>query len=353
MGGMKFHLLWVVPTFMALVGISVMIWQRSFTRENGTYAPVLTVSASSAMITNPYFTLPRGTQYIYEGDTHEGPARIVVTVLPETRFVMGIEAQIVEDQEFINGELVETTRDWYVQDVEGNVWYLGEETAEYEDGELTTREGSWGAGTNGAKPGIIMKAHPEVGDSYWQEYFINEALDRADVVALDAVVAVPYGSYSGCLKTFEYTPLEPKAREFKYYCKEVGMMVREENIEDHEQVVLVAVRRNGEAAAPILTAPTALHSGSAPSSVPPAQIKSEAADAPQEAKPAPAAPQRITEAEAMVIAIRRLPGKVHLVEIERYRGREVFKVEIQPQSGGREMDVMVDRETGSVLGLED
>ena len=55
------------------------------------------------------------------------------------------------------------------QDDAGNVWYFGEDSKEFQDGSVST-EGSWQAGVNGAEPGILMEAHPQRGDKYYQEF---------------------------------------------------------------------------------------------------------------------------------------------------------------------------------------
>ncbi|MCE3247465.1 MAG: hypothetical protein K0R41_1290, partial [Geminicoccaceae bacterium] len=118
---------------------------------------------------------------------------------------------------------VEVTDDWYAQDAEGNVWYLGEETAEYEDGEVISREGSFEAGSNGAQAGVIMPADPQPGLEYRQEYLQGEAEDFAEVLGTDATVEVPFGRFEGALRTRDANPLEkPPQVENKYYAPEIG-----------------------------------------------------------------------------------------------------------------------------------
>ena len=130
---------------------------------------------------------------------------------------------MVEDRVYLEGELIEETFDWYAQDKEGNVWYMGEDSAEYENGVKVSTEGSWEAGVDGAQPGIIMKANPRVGDSYRQEYYAGEAEDMAAVVAVDQSVSVASGDYNGCIKTLEWTPLTADSEEYKYLCPDVGL----------------------------------------------------------------------------------------------------------------------------------
>jgi hypothetical protein len=128
--------------------------------------------------------LDPGTVWVYEGRTEDGFERVVVTVVPETRVILGVECRVVIDRVYLDGELIEETYDWYVQDLKGNVWYFGEESHEIENGKVVSTDGSWEAGVNGAKPGYIMLAMPKVGDRYRQEYYLGEAEDVAEVTAL-------------------------------------------------------------------------------------------------------------------------------------------------------------------------
>jgi hypothetical protein len=121
-----------------------------------------------------------------------------------------------------DGELVEDTFDWYAQDGNGNVWYLGEETKEYEDGKLMTTAGSWEAGVDGALPGVIVPATPEVGMAYRQEYYAGDAEDAAEVLSLSERAEVPFGSFRDVLLTKDFTPLEPDVLEYKLYARGVG-----------------------------------------------------------------------------------------------------------------------------------
>jgi hypothetical protein len=190
-------------------------------------------------IDNPYLPLAEGDVLVYEGETEDGLERIIVVVSEETRVVLGVECRVVIDRGFVDGELVEETFDWFAQDLEGNVWYFGEDSREIEDGEVVSTEGSWEAGIDGALPGILMPAIPSVGDSYRQEYYEGEAEDMAEVVALDAVVTLSDGTvYSNVLQTLEWTPLEPDALENKYYVPGLGL-VREENADGDEPIDLV------------------------------------------------------------------------------------------------------------------
>jgi len=191
-------------------------------------------------VTNRFFPLPPGQKRIYEGDTEEGVERVEVEVLSEKREILGVSCTVVKDQVFLEDELIEDTLDFFAQDKDGNVWYFGEQTFELEDGVIVSLEGAWTAGEDGAKPGIVMKANPQVGDVYRQEFLLGEAEDAARVVALDQKVSVPAGNFDGCLETEDFTPLEPDNVEHKFYAPGVGTVL-EVNVETGERVELVDI----------------------------------------------------------------------------------------------------------------
>jgi hypothetical protein len=172
----------------------------------------------TAEIDNPYWPMRPGSRWVYR----EGAQRVVVTVTGETKRIMGIEARVVHDVVTENGELVEDTYDWYAQDAEGNIWYLGEDTKEYENGEIASTEGSWEAGVDGAQPGILLPGDPEPGMKYRQEYLEGKAEDAAEVLSVDERVRVPFGAFEDVLQTKDFTALEPDLVEHKYYAKGVG-----------------------------------------------------------------------------------------------------------------------------------
>jgi hypothetical protein len=175
-------------------------------------------------IDNPYWPMTPGSRWVHRETGGEGaPHRVVVTVTHRTkRVAAGIVARVVHDRVTQAGELVEDTRDWYAQDADGNVWYLGEATKEYEHGEVTSTNGSWEAGVDGAQAGVIMPAHPRVGMTYRQEYLAGEAEDRGRVLSLDERVEVPAGSFDHVLMTRDWTPLEPDVVEHKFYARGTG-----------------------------------------------------------------------------------------------------------------------------------
>jgi hypothetical protein len=173
-------------------------------------------------VDNPLFPLVPGTRYVYQS----GEETIEVTVTDDTKQILGVTAIVVRDVVSVGGEIMEDTYDWYAQDKTGDVWYLGEDTKEYENGQLVGTRGSWEAGVDGAQPGIIMHAaQPAVGVPYRQEYYVCEAEDWGEVVSLNESVTVPYGSFDNCLQIREFSPLEPGISEYNYYAPGVGLVL--------------------------------------------------------------------------------------------------------------------------------
>ena len=177
-------------------------------------------------IDHPLWPMKPGSRWIYRETDAEGTAsRVVVSVTHRTRTIMGIEARVVHDQVTEDGEVKEDTFDWYAQDADGNLWYLGEDTTEYEHGKPKTKEGSWEAGVDGALPGIILPADPEVGMTYREEYYEGHAEDGAEIIHLDALAKVPYGRFDHALQTRNFSGIEPDVIEEKLYAKGVGVVL--------------------------------------------------------------------------------------------------------------------------------
>jgi hypothetical protein len=200
--------------------------------EGGSGATPWEVTVTSedfvAGVDNELLPLPVGATWRYESTTDEGLEVISVEVLAETKKVWGVTATVVRDTVTLNDELAEDTKDWFAQDKDGNVWYLGEETCEYDGGECVDTGGSWEAGVDGALPGIAMMASPKVGDAYYQEYYADEAEDYGEVVEVGASASVPAGDFTDCVKTRDTTKLDPEVEEFKTYCPGVGVVLEEE-----------------------------------------------------------------------------------------------------------------------------
>jgi hypothetical protein len=189
--------------------------------EGATYTQTINPADFVAGVDHPFLPLKVGTKWVYDGDEH-----IEIEVLADTKLILGVATTVLRDQVFVDGELAEDTLDWFAQDRDGNVWYFGEQTAEYENGKVSSTAGSWVGGVGGALPGIVLLAVPQVGDEYRQEYLAGEAEDLAAVTALSGTISVKAGSWSGAdvLVTEEWTPLEPDVREQKTYARGVGVV---------------------------------------------------------------------------------------------------------------------------------
>jgi hypothetical protein len=182
----------------------------------------------TAQVTNPWFPLRPGSVYRYRGVKDGKPSREVVTVTHRTKTIDGAPTVVVSDRLYIDGVLEERTSDYYSQDAHGTVWYFGEDTAELDpNGKVTTREGTWHSGRDGAKPGIFMYAAPRVGQSARQEYLKGNAEDHFAVVATGRSVTVPFRRFGGVLLTKEWTPLEPGVLDHKYYARGIGTVLEQ------------------------------------------------------------------------------------------------------------------------------
>jgi hypothetical protein len=204
-----------------LAGIALGMTNGATGTTQQAYAPHINPSDFTTKIDNKYFPLKPGTTFVYQGNSGRNPERDVMSVTHSTKKVMGVKCVVVDDRVLAHGKLTEKTFDWYAQDKKGNVWYFGENSKEYKNGKVSTG-GSWEAGKNGAKPGIIMQAHPKVGQTYRQEYQKGVAEDMAKVLDLNGSVTVPYRSFHHVVVTKEWSPLEPGVVAHKYYGVGVG-----------------------------------------------------------------------------------------------------------------------------------
>jgi hypothetical protein len=171
---------------------------------------------------NKYFILEPGFQWEYADDDE----KLVITVLDETKKVGNVETRIIEERESKDGKLVEVSRNYFAIDkTTNNVYYFGEDVDMYKDGKVTNHEGSWLAGTNGAKYGLVMPADPKVGDRYYQEIAPGVALDRFEVKSITESKKTPAGKFEHVLKTEETSGLNPKEKEYKYYAPDVGQII--------------------------------------------------------------------------------------------------------------------------------
>jgi hypothetical protein len=196
---------------------------QPFTPPQGGEPVQLDPTQFTTRIDNRWWPMTPGSRWTYrETDGQDSTKRVQVTVTDQTKTIIGIQARVVHDVVTEDGQLVEDTYDWYAQDAKGNIWYLGEDTKEYENGKVVSTEGSWQAGVGRAQPGILLPADPKRDMAYRQEYYEGQAEDAARVLSLDMRAKVPAGSFDQVLATQDYTPLEPNLVEHKFYAPGVG-----------------------------------------------------------------------------------------------------------------------------------
>lgn len=216
-----FHL---PPVFWLFTGFSISIsqagdakrWTDSFDIDKCQFSPVGE---------NKYFILKPSYQLVLEGVEGKDTTRLVITVLNETKTVGNVETRVVEENESVNGKVVEISRNFYAVCAQTNtVFYFGEDVDMYKNGKIVGHGGSWVAGDKGAKPGVMIPGIVLLGSRYYQEIAPGIAMDRAEIVSMNETLDTPAGKFEGCLKTEETTPLEPKAKEYKLYAPGIGLV---------------------------------------------------------------------------------------------------------------------------------
>ena len=230
--------------FSVLVALTVLLLSTSVSAAGAKPALEFDPDDFVREVTNPYFPLKPGTTLIYKGESEGSPTREVMTVTNKTKKIMGVTTTVVYHLAYEDGVLIEETFDWFAQDEDGNVWYFGEDTKEFdENGNVVSTEGSWQAGVDGAKPGIIMLANPKKGKKYQQENAPGIAEDTAQVIGYKDSFCVPYKCFKNVLVIKEWNPLEKGFVEHKYYAKGVGFIYGVMVKGGEEEIKLVRVKR--------------------------------------------------------------------------------------------------------------
>ena len=225
---------------MAFAMIAVL-WSSAAGATPRAAAPAFDPNNFVAVVDNTYFPLPVGRTLVYSGIKDGQTQRDVVTVTNESKVILGVTATVVSDVADHNGMILERTSDWYAQDKQGNVWYLGEDTVHILANGKGDTSGSWESGVNGAQPGIIMEANPQIPDAYRQELLAGEAEDTAWIVNRGGTVSVPYGKVRNVLTTLEATRLEPGAYDQKVYGPGIGIILEQSLTGDPEVAKLESV----------------------------------------------------------------------------------------------------------------
>jgi len=226
---------------LSILTLVLILCLSSCSAKTDSYTVRLAPADFVSMIDNPYFPLLPGAQWVYEAHLADGTVeRNEIEVLNETRLVNGVTAMIVHDLVYIGDEIVEEAYDWYAQDKDGNVWYLGEAVDNYVNGVFANHGGSWEWGKDGALPGIIMWADPSahVNEEYYQEFYKGEAEDKGQVLSVRESVAVPFGAFQNVVQTYDFSALEKALQEHKFYAQGIGV-VKVVDLNSGEEVVLI------------------------------------------------------------------------------------------------------------------
>jgi len=200
---------------------------KAATTEPGQFKDTFKVNPTHFASTgkNPYFILEPG--YVLKFKGSKG-AELTITVLDETKTVNGVETRVVEERETKGGQLAEVSLNWFaISKVTGNVYYFGEDSRAYKNDKVVSQEGSWEAGKDDAKFGVMMYGKPKVGQKYYQEIAPKVAMDRAENVSLSETMEVPAGKFENCLKVEESSGLE-SGKGYKYYAPGVGLLKDED-----------------------------------------------------------------------------------------------------------------------------
>ena len=232
----------VIVLLLVVCGVTLFVLDTTKRSMAAEYNPQINPADFTTKITNKYFALPVGKKLTYE-TTEQGKVteRVEIEILPETMTIEGVETVVYLDKEYKNGQLVEETGDYLAQHNNGDVWYFGEDVDNYLNGVLVNHSGSFLHGRDGAKAGIWMKAEQRVGDSYRQEFYLGHAEDIRDTAATGETVTTKSGTYTDCVKVYDWTPLEKNAREYKYHCPQVGALVLTWDLETGSRSELVNV----------------------------------------------------------------------------------------------------------------
>lgn len=176
---------------------------------------------------NSYFILEPGFRLVLEG----GDTKLQITVLKETKVVDGVVTRVVEEKEWKDGELHEISRNYFAFCVQTkDVLYFGEDVDNYKNGKVVNHEGSWLAGKDGNRAGLMMPGIPKLKMKFYQELAPDVAMDRVEIVSLDETCKTPAGTFPGCMKVEEGSAIELFAKEYKYHAPGIGL-VRDEDLQ--------------------------------------------------------------------------------------------------------------------------
>lgn len=204
------------------------------------YHPAIDPAHFVDVIDNPYLPLAVGSEWKYEGTSEDSVESFTVVVTGDRKTILGISTYVVRDTVEVDGEVVEDTYDWFAQDDQGNVWYMGEDVKEYTNGVVSSTDGSWEAGVDGALPGIAMPGVPALDDAYRQEYRAGNAEDMFQIIGVDRTLTVPFGTFDRAITTKDWTPLSPGVIEEKWHAYGIGLIYETHISGEHGTAQLVS-----------------------------------------------------------------------------------------------------------------
>ncbi len=208
------------------------------------YSPQLNAAhfQPHGQVNNQYIRHQVGKTYVYTGRGDEGDEQIEVTLSTEQYEILGITCAIIVEDTRVNGDIIEEEATYVAEDLEGNVWTLGAAVKNFNtSGAIINNHASWISGSDGAKPGIVMLANPQIGMKYRQEYYFNVAENQAEIASTGSSVTTAMGTFHDCLVITEWSELEPDILEHKIYAPGIGL-IKEVNLTTGEEIELIDIR---------------------------------------------------------------------------------------------------------------
>ena len=229
----------LLATSLATVAMLSLMLASADAKKDPVWNPVINPADFVSSVDNQYFPLVVGRTLKYRSETKDGVQTLDIEVPGTTKVVMGVTTTVMIEREKLDGVTVEVSENWFAQDKNGDVWYFGEFSQKYENGAPAGTEGSWEAGVDDAKPGIIMRGDPQPGDAYFQEFAPDVAQDQAQVKSTRLTTTVLQGSHSGVVETREWSALEPNSHEKKFYAPGIGLIMERKGNERLELIQIV------------------------------------------------------------------------------------------------------------------
>jgi len=226
--------------YAGIIGLLMLVGPGTFAQIDPSFTTDFRLEdcTFSAWGKNPYFSLVPGHELELEGDDDGELLELEIEVLHRTRWVsftlpsrkrMRVNTRVVQETEWVDGELAEISRNFFARCIQTNsIFYFGEEVDIYEDGEIVSHDGAWIAGVNGALPGLIMPGTFLLGSKYYQEIAPGVALDQGTNTAMGLTVEVEAGTFHNCVEVIDTNGLNPGGSgDTKIYCPGIGLVIDE------------------------------------------------------------------------------------------------------------------------------